>query len=84
MYGNIIKGRGHDGGPSGLLPPLTSGVASENLHTVSIPPSFQWPSSLTNMDNMHTLLWLDFPYKNTTKKSRFLKCTPRWVTTGAG
>lgn len=44
-----------------FIPPLTSGVASQNLHTVSIPPSFQWPSSLTNTDEMQTLLWLDLP-----------------------
>lgn len=40
----------------------TSGVASENLQTVSIPPNFQWPSSLTNTDDMQTLLWLDLPW----------------------
>lgn len=41
----------------------TSGVASENLQTVSIPPNFQCPSSLTNTDEMHTLLWLDLPWR---------------------
>lgn len=46
-----------------MIQPLTSGVASENLHTVSIPPSFQWPSSLTNTDEMQTLLWLDLPWR---------------------
>lgn len=49
---------------------ITSGVASENLQTVSIPPSFQWPSSLTNTDEMQTLLWLDLPWRwrNTSKE----------------
>lgn len=52
-YGNYLP----------IIQSITSGVASENLQTVSIPPSFQWPSSLTNTDEMQTLLWLDLPWQ---------------------
>lgn len=60
--GQIPQARNPPLGMQGALGlALTSGVASLNLQTVSIPPSFQCPSSLTNTDDKQTLLCVRFP-----------------------
>lgn len=49
---------------------LTSAVASGTLHTVSMPPSFQCPSSLTKIEDKQTLLCVRCPWKRDKQKRK--------------
>lgn len=49
-------------------PWLTSAVASGTLHTVSMPPSFQCPSSLTKIEDKQTLLCVRCPWERDKQK----------------